>query len=102
MYVYKRASSQTAVYVYDCMRGCLKTNTRFTSVRRPNRYETREPFAWTALKNREENVPPPPKLLTITKRKMAGMSRMRSVNNPHGTQRTFATSIPLSVWMRHK
>lgn len=58
MYVYKRASSQTAVYMYDCMPGCLKTNIRFTLVRCPNRHETRESFAWTALKNQEENAPP--------------------------------------------
>lgn len=58
IYVYKRASLQTAVYVNDCMHGCSKTNMRFTLVRCPNHYETRESFAWTALKNREENVPP--------------------------------------------
>lgn len=58
VYVYKCTSLQTAVYVYDCVRGCSKTNIRFTSFRCPNRYETRESFAWTALKNQEENVPP--------------------------------------------
>lgn len=58
MYVYKRASLQTTVYMYDCMHGRLKTNIRFTLVRRPNCSETRESFAWTPLKNQEENVHP--------------------------------------------